>query len=215
MARKLKIFQTSQGFFDLAIAAPSMKAALEAWGTSADLFHKGFAWESNDRKVIAGATAKPGVVLKRPVGSNEPFRENAHLPTSLPAAGSSAVLGHAKHPKAPKKVGKAKIAKSKKKSQAEEKAERKAALAYEKEEKRRHVQQQKEQAKAARRRAKRAKAEAIADATFTKARTEHEAIAEKIGKERDAIETRAQAEQARWEKLEDRLQRAMRKARSL
>ena len=32
MARKLKTFTTSIGFFDLAIAAPSMKAALEAWG---------------------------------------------------------------------------------------------------------------------------------------------------------------------------------------
>jgi hypothetical protein len=31
MARKLKAYQTSIGFFDLAIAAPSMKAALEAW----------------------------------------------------------------------------------------------------------------------------------------------------------------------------------------
>ena len=33
MARKLKTYQTSIGFYDLAIAAPSMKAALEAWGT--------------------------------------------------------------------------------------------------------------------------------------------------------------------------------------
>jgi hypothetical protein len=32
MATKLKVFRTSVSFFDLAIAAPSMKAALEAWG---------------------------------------------------------------------------------------------------------------------------------------------------------------------------------------
>jgi hypothetical protein len=32
MVRKLKTYQTSLGFFDQAIAAPSMKAALEAWG---------------------------------------------------------------------------------------------------------------------------------------------------------------------------------------
>ena len=32
MTRKLKTYQTSLGFYDLAIAAPSMKAALEAWG---------------------------------------------------------------------------------------------------------------------------------------------------------------------------------------
>ncbi len=38
MARKLKTFQTSLGFYDLAIAAPSMKAALEAWGAGSNLF---------------------------------------------------------------------------------------------------------------------------------------------------------------------------------
>jgi hypothetical protein len=35
MPRKLKTFQTSLGFYDLAIAAPSMKAGLEAWGADA------------------------------------------------------------------------------------------------------------------------------------------------------------------------------------
>jgi hypothetical protein len=41
MARKLKTYQTSLGFFDLAVAAPSMKAALEAWGADSNLFHQG------------------------------------------------------------------------------------------------------------------------------------------------------------------------------
>jgi hypothetical protein len=52
MARKLKTFQTSLGFFDLAIAAPSMKAALEAWGTDSNLFHQGAAKESDDPELI-------------------------------------------------------------------------------------------------------------------------------------------------------------------
>jgi hypothetical protein len=43
MARKLKSYQHSLGFFDLAIAAPSMKAAREAWGADSNLFHQGFA----------------------------------------------------------------------------------------------------------------------------------------------------------------------------
>jgi hypothetical protein len=46
MARKLKTYQTSLGFFDLAMAAPSMKAALEAWGADSNLFHHGAAKES-------------------------------------------------------------------------------------------------------------------------------------------------------------------------
>jgi hypothetical protein len=63
MARKLKIYQTSQGFFDLAIAVPSMKAALEAWGANSNLFHQGFAKESDDPKIIAATIARPGSLL--------------------------------------------------------------------------------------------------------------------------------------------------------
>jgi len=75
MARKLKTYQTSLGFFDQAIAAPSMKAALEAWGADSNLFHQGAAKESDDLDVVAATMAKPGVVLRRPVGSNGCFGE--------------------------------------------------------------------------------------------------------------------------------------------
>ena len=85
MARKLKTYQTSLGFFDLAIAAPSMKAALEAWGADSNLFHRGAAKESDDPDVIAAAMAKPGVVLRRPVGSDGSFGEHAELPADLGA----------------------------------------------------------------------------------------------------------------------------------
>ena len=83
MARKLKTYQTSLGFFDQAIAAPSMKAALEAWGADSNLFHQGAAKESHDPDVIAATMAKPGVVLRRPVGTDRPFSEHAELPTDL------------------------------------------------------------------------------------------------------------------------------------
>lgn len=49
MPRRLKTYTTSAGFFDLAVAAPSMKAALEAWGSTRNLFHEGFAKASEDR----------------------------------------------------------------------------------------------------------------------------------------------------------------------
>src|SRR6476660_6992337 len=80
MPRKLKTYQTSLGFYDLAIAAPSMKAALEAWGAGSNLFHQGFAKEADDPEVVAATIAKPGVVLKRPAGSNGRFAEHADLP---------------------------------------------------------------------------------------------------------------------------------------
>lgn len=89
MARKLKTYQTSLGFFDLAIAAPSMKAALEAWGADSNLFHQGAAKESRDPDLIAATMAKPGVVLRRPVGSDRPFSEHAELPTNLGGGGST------------------------------------------------------------------------------------------------------------------------------
>ena len=90
MARKLKTFTTSAGFFDLAVAAPSMKAALEAWGSKNNLFQHGFAKVSEDPKIVAATMAHPGVVLRRPVGSNGAFSEHAELPTDLP-------VGKAKH----------------------------------------------------------------------------------------------------------------------
>src|SRR5829696_2256477 len=83
MARKLKTYQTSLGFFDQAIAAASMKAALEAWGADSNLFHQGAAKESHDPDVVAATMAKPGVVLRRPVGTDRPFSEHAALPTDL------------------------------------------------------------------------------------------------------------------------------------
>jgi hypothetical protein len=128
MARKLKTYQTSLGFFDLAVAAPSMKAALEAWGADSNLFHQGAAKESDDPDVIAATTAKPGVVLRRPVGSDGSFGEHAELPIDLGKVGR------------PTKVArKPKGAKAKKPSArpADRAAEQKAALAFAKEQKRR------------------------------------------------------------------------------
>src|SRR5690242_2860692 len=86
MAKKLKTFQTSLGFYDLAIAAPSMKAALEAWGAGSNLFHQGVAEETDDPDVVAATMSKPGVVLKRPAGSNGRFAEQSDLPSDLGSA---------------------------------------------------------------------------------------------------------------------------------
>jgi hypothetical protein len=83
MAKKLKTYETSLGFFDLAIAAPSMKAALEAWGADSNLFHQGAAKQSEDPDVVAATMAELEVVLKRPVGSSGPFKEHAELPSDL------------------------------------------------------------------------------------------------------------------------------------
>ena len=45
---KTQSYQPSLGFYDQAIAAPSMKAALEAWGSNSNQFHQGAARETSD-----------------------------------------------------------------------------------------------------------------------------------------------------------------------
>ncbi len=80
MARPLKVFRAHLGFYDTAVAAPSRAAALKAWGSRQNLFREGVASETKDPQAVSAALAKPGVVLRRPVGSNAPFNENPGLP---------------------------------------------------------------------------------------------------------------------------------------
>jgi hypothetical protein len=80
MSRKLKTFVTESGFFELAVAAPSMKAALRDWGIDVNLFQQGLARETDDAAIVAAAEAVPGKVLRRPIGSKAQFGESAALP---------------------------------------------------------------------------------------------------------------------------------------
>jgi len=95
MARTLKTFTTSAGFFDLAVSAPSMKAALEAWGSSSNLFHQGFATLSEDPEVVA-ATKRS----RRPIGHRAPSsrrtlqRKDSFLTLVVPDRQPAAFLGN-------------------------------------------------------------------------------------------------------------------------
>ena|SRR5688572_11519852 len=80
MPRPLKIFRAHLGFYDSIVAAPSQKAALAAWGSKRDLFREGFATVSNDAEAVGEALKRPGVVLRRAYGSQDPFREDPALP---------------------------------------------------------------------------------------------------------------------------------------
>jgi colicin import membrane protein len=80
MPRKLKTFITNIGFFELALAAPSMKAALEAWGMGHNAFQHGFAKQTDDPKIVAATMAQPGVVLRRAVGTKGEFTEHSEGP---------------------------------------------------------------------------------------------------------------------------------------
>jgi hypothetical protein len=64
MPRQLKVFRTSTGFHDAYVAAPSQKAALEAWGADANLFARGVAEQVTDPALTAEPLKRPGEVIR-------------------------------------------------------------------------------------------------------------------------------------------------------
>jgi hypothetical protein len=188
MTKKLKTYETSLGFFDLAIAAPSMKAALEAWGADSNLFHQGAAKQSEDPDVVAATTAKPGVVLKRPVGSNGPFKEHAELPRDLAVDGGA-------------------------KKAADDAADRKAALAFERAQARRERERAKEEAAQRKQRERRQKDVDKAQSALDAARRSHDRDAAGIQAKIEDLEEQSRAEEARWGKERSKLEAALRRTR--
>ena len=181
-----------------------MKAALEAWGADSNLFHQGAAKESDDPDVIAAAMKKPGVVLRRPVGSDGSFSEHAELPTNL---------GDGKRPTKAARKSKGPKAKRPSSRPVDEAAERKAALAYEREQKRRDVERAREEAARQKERERRQQAVDKAQAALDKAEQNHAKRSAAIQAEVEALQKRSQTEEARWDKEKERLQGALRRAR--
>ena len=64
MPRKLKVFRTPIGFDDAYVAAPSQKAALEAWGAAANLFARATAEQVTDPRLMAEPLRHPGEVIR-------------------------------------------------------------------------------------------------------------------------------------------------------
>jgi colicin import membrane protein len=146
--------------------------------------------------------AKPGVVLRRPVGPDGPFSEHADLPTHLPD----------NEPKHGPKRARA-TPRKRRPERIDDKAARKAAVAFEKEQKRREDERRKEEAVRQKKRERRLQAIAKAQAAFDEAKGEHDERAAAIEAERNAFERRSQAEDARWEKQKVKLEAALRRAR--
>jgi colicin import membrane protein len=80
MAQSRKVYEAHLGFYDTVVAAFSQKSALAAWGSSSDLFQMGIARITDDPAKIKAALSKPGLVLRRPAGTNIAFSENPPLP---------------------------------------------------------------------------------------------------------------------------------------
>jgi flagellar biosynthesis GTPase FlhF len=206
MARKLKTFTTSAGFFDLAVAAPSMKAALEAWGSHRNLFHDGFARQSDDPAIVEATMARPGVVLRRPVGTDVAFSEHSELPKDFGSAGRASPPER----RPSRKEGKPPAGRA----DADAKAAARAAAAFERERERRERRARKEQEARERQRERRDSAVAAAEAALEEGREAHRAAVEKIEKARRSLDRKLQAEEARWARKKDGLEEALRRARS-
>lgn len=73
-AAPLKVFHSHIGFYDTILAAPSMKAAIAAWGANAHIFQHGFAEQTSDPDAVSAALAQPGIVLRRPFGTKGPYK---------------------------------------------------------------------------------------------------------------------------------------------
>ena len=84
MARKqkLKVYRTPIGFHDAYVAAPSQKAALEAWGADVDLFARGVAEAVDDEALTQGPLERPGTVVRVARGSKA--EHMAALPEDKP-----------------------------------------------------------------------------------------------------------------------------------
>jgi len=62
--QKLKVFRTPIGFHDAFVAAPSQKAALEAWGSDSNLFAQGVAEQVTEPALMQVPLDHPGQVVK-------------------------------------------------------------------------------------------------------------------------------------------------------
>jgi len=216
MARKLKTYVTNLGFFELALAAPSMKAALEAWGMGHNAFHHGFARETDDPKIVASTMAKPGVVLRRPVGTRGAFTENAELPgdwkITPPKATALKPVSQASPAPKPRK---------KPRDDKTENAARGAILSFEKAKARREHERQKKAAREAardaaseaRERAQRIRETEKAEAALARAQARHDEAMASIAKDREKLDRRAQLEHDRWKRERDDLNEALRGAK--
>lgn len=200
MPRKLKAYQTSIGFYDLIIAVPSMKAALEAWGAGSNLFHQGMAKEADDPAAIDTAMAKPGIVLRRPIGSNKRFSESADLPDDLRVDHS-----------APRK---AKPAAKKQSVYKDDAADKRAAAAYEKQRKKDETARRKADAAEAKARERREAAIASAQSELNDAESKHQGAMNELEAERNAIDQRIDAEEERWTNQQTKLDDAIKRAKS-
>jgi colicin import membrane protein len=203
VAKKLKTYTTTSGFFDLAIAAPSMKAAAEAWGSNIDVFKNGFAAQTEDLNIIAATLSRPGVVLKRPVGSAEPFSENPHLPKTIDREAATVPT------RSRKKHGTQLTA-----SDKAPEAQRDTLAAFMRQQERIRSERRKAEKKQEADRVRRDRAIAAARVKLQAAEANHQKRIAALESEKAELDMKFEAEEVRWQQQEKTLKNAVKRGRS-
>jgi hypothetical protein len=207
MPRKLKTYITTSGFFDLAVAAPSMKAATEIWGSRSNPFQQGFAQETDDPVIVKAALAHPGVILRRPVGTKTAFKEQAETPNFTALERAAKPVRKPAPP--PKKKPVKQDAKQKKPDAA---ANRQAAQLYDLAQKRRERDEQSAEAERKKARERREQVIAKAQATLDTARGKHDERLKELEAQRDALDRKMRVERERWQDEKQTLETALKRA---
>lgn len=83
--RRLKVYRTTLGFYEGIVAAPSQKAALEAWGTTRNLFAEGVASVVTEKQLEQEALAHPGEVIRKPLSDEAGYVAAAKAPSKTKA----------------------------------------------------------------------------------------------------------------------------------
>ena len=168
-APNLKVFRMPVGFHDVYVAAPSQKAAAEAWGTDTSVFSRKEAELVTDPKLIAEPLASPGKVIKRLRGTEaEQIAALGADEATAPAKGAKPVAQPKKKPKPRPSRGavdeaEAALAEAEARQREERReiAEREAALAREREAIEKKQRQERERLEARRDKAEAAYEEAL------------------------------------------------------
>ena len=87
---KLKLFKTVIGFHDAYVAAPSQKAALEAWGASTDLFGAKLAERVDNPAICQAAFEKPGTIVTAKRGTTKEWAERTRPKPKNPSKSGTA-----------------------------------------------------------------------------------------------------------------------------
>lgn len=162
------------------------------------------AHQTEDPEIVVATMEKPGVALRRQVGTREPFTENAELRAEASAVPAKRVTQ--KEGRSRRRTGAT--------PSRDIAADREAARAFKREELRRKRQNRKEKAHRQRETERRSQAIEAARDSLAEAERKHDTTLKEIRRVQAVLEKRHAREEARWKDEKRRLSEALQAAAS-